>query len=912
MRVLIVDDHEIVRRGVRALLSTFPECEICGEAVNGQDAIEKTQQLNPDVVVMDISMPKLNGLEATREIRRLFPQTEVLMLSQHESDEMVRQAFSAGARGYVVKTSIARDLITALETVSRHEPFFDASIAGTEHRPGPLNAQQILQRSAAIEQALRESEELYRSTFEGAAVGVAHLGRDGRFLRANRKLGEILGYSPSQLLRLKYQEVTHPADLNAEEADFEAVLAGQTEQSSSEKRYIREDGSSVWVKRTVSSVHSADRRQKHIISVIEDITDRKEAEFAKFRLAAIVESSDDAIISKDLNGVISTWNSGAQRIFGYTSEEAIGKSITLIIPPELQDEEKEILKRLRAGQRIEHFETVRVTKSGKKVDVSLSVSPLRDSRGIIVGASKIARDMSERKRAEETLREQAKVLDLAQVLVRDMDSRIVLWTQGAEKLYGIPASEALGHVSHELFRTKFPEPLPQIEKELMETGVWEGELIHSRYDGNIVVVASIWILHRDAQGRPVRILESNTDITERRQAVEALRQTEERTRFSLEAAGVGTWEWDLVTGKVHWSDNMEKVHGQSSGTFSGSFESFLENVHADDRERIPQLVEQALSGDGKYNVEYRQIRADGSVGWMEGHGQVRYDATGKPISMVGVCMDITKRKEAELAQKELREQLEERVRERTRDLEEKNAELLRHADLVRQLSARLLQSQDEERRRIARELHDSAGQIVTALQINLQPLESQIKVLGPDSTRAVRESIDLVAQLSQELRTLSHLLHPPLLDEAGLSSALRWYVEGYADRSKIAVDLQLSPDLGRLSREMETAIFRMVQECLTNIHRHSGSASATIRVDRSPNEVRVEVRDQGKGIHLTRRSEPLRPGVGIQGMQERIHQLGGQFEIRGESKGTVVIAVIPIQESSAPTESSPVENGIAV
>jgi len=358
---------------------------------------------------------------------------------------------------------------------------------------------------------------------------------------------------------------------------------------------------------------------------------------------------------------------------------------------------------------------------------------------------------------------------------------------------------------------------------------------------------------------------------------------------------------------------MEKVYGQAHGSFRGSFESFLQNVHPDDRERIPQLVQQAISGDGKYNVEYRQIRADGTLGWMEGHGQVHYDNSGKPVSMLGVCMDITKRKEAEIAQKEMREQLEARVQERTHDLQEKNAELLGQAELVRRLSARLLQSQDEERRRIARDLHDSAGQIIAALQINLQPLESQLQSFGPDAARAVRESIKLVAQLSQELRTISHLLHPPLLDEAGLASALRWYVEGYAERSKIAVQVELSPDLGRLPREMETAIFRMVQECLTNIHRHAESPSAAIRVDRLPHEVRIEVRDQGKGIRLGPRSLPLRPGVGIQGMRERIHQLGGELEIRGESKGTVVVAVIPIQGSSATTaDSSPVENGIAV
>ena len=665
MRVLIVDDHEIVRRGVRSLLSVCSECEICGEAVNGEDAIEKTGQLTPDVIVMDISMPKLNGLEATRRIRQLFPQTEVLMLSQHESDEMVRQAFNAGARGYVVKGSIARDLVTALETVSRHEPFFDPSISGTERCPPPHNGQEILQRSAALEQALRESEELYRSTFELAAVGVAHLSLDGKFLRANKKLGEILGYSPSELIKLKYKDVTHPADLSAEKAELESVVAGETEQFASEKRYIRDDGSTVWVKRTVSALRGADRRMKHFIFVVEDITERKEAEVARSRLAAIVESSDDAIVSKDLNGVITSWNTGAERIFEYSAEEAVGKSITMIIPADLQDEEKEILRRLRAGQRIEHFETVRVTKSGKKVDVSLTVSPVRDSRGVIVGASKIARD-------------------------------------------------------------------------------------------------------------------------------------------------------------------------------------------------------------------------------------------------------ITERKEAELAQRELREQLEARVRERTADLQEKNAELSRHTDLVRELSARLLQSQDEERRRIARELHDSAGQIIAALQINLQPLESKIEGLGPDAARALRDSIGLVAQLSRELRTISHLLHPPLLDESGLASALRWYIEGYADRSKIAVDLQLSPDLGRLSREIETAIFRMIQECLTNIHRHSGSPSAAIRVDRFQNEVRVEVRDEGKGIRVGPRALPLRPGVGIQGMQERVRQLGGQFQIHGESKGTVVMAVIPIPESSASSQSSPIENGIAV
>jgi PAS domain S-box-containing protein len=912
MRVLIVDDHEIVRRGVRSLLSVCADCEICGEAVNGQDAIEKTGQLNPDVIVMDISMPKLNGLEATREIRRLFPQTEVLMLSQHESEEMIRQAVNAGARGYVVKGSIARDLVSGVETVSRHEPFFDTSVSGQEPRESAVNTQQVVQRSAALEQALRESDELYRSTFELAAVGVAHVGLDGRFLRVNKKFAQILGYSPSELTGLKYQDVTHPAELASEKAAVDAMLAGESEKSSSERRYIRYNGSTVLVKRTLSPIRDAHRKLKHFIFVIEDITERKEADLARVRLAAIVESSDDAIISKDLNGVITSWNAGAQRIFGYTAEEAVGRPVTLLIPAELQDEEKEILRRLRAGQRIDHFETVRVSKSGRKLNISLSVSPIRDTQGTIIGASKIARDITERKQAEAALNEGQERLRLAQAA-----AQIGTWEWDPERSTSSLSSELhrmfgttpQGNHREEWYSHLHPEDREKVVAAMEDghrTGSMEFEYryLHPTYGLR-------WFLCKGRRFSPndSRIFGVLLDITERKQAAEALRQTEERTRFSLEAAGVGTWEWNLTDGEVHWSETMNSVHGQSSATLSGSVENFLEKVQAEDRARIAGLVQQAISGDGRYNVEYRLIRPDGTLSWVESHGQVRYDAYGKPLCMMGVSMDITTRKEAELAQKELRERLEERVRERTRDLEEKNAELQRHGELVRQLSARLMQSQDEERRRIARELHDSAGQFVAALQLNLQSLES--KVADADAANAVRESLELVAQLSQELRTISHLLHPPLLDEAGLASALHWYVDGFAQRSKIAVDLKLSADLGRLSRETETAIFRVVQECLTNIHRHAESPSAMIRVERLPHELRLEVRDAGKGIRLGPRLEPPRPGVGIQGMRERIHQLGGALEIRGDTKGTTVVATIPIEESSA-HESSHVENGIAV
>jgi signal transduction histidine kinase len=235
-------------------------------------------------------------------------------------------------------------------------------------------------------------------------------------------------------------------------------------------------------------------------------------------------------------------------------------------------------------------------------------------------------------------------------------------------------------------------------------------------------------------------------------------------------------------------------------------------------------------------------------------------------------------------------ELDERVKQRTAELDTANHGL-------RELSARLLQLQDDERRRFARELHDSVGQMLAALTMNLS---ADIERLSKTAS-SLTNSEALVQEMSKEVRTISHLLHPPLLDEAGLSSALRWYIDGFAERSKIKVDLEFPDDFGRLPRELEITIFRTVQECLTNIHRHSGSPIAKIRITRSGSRVRAEVEDRGKGIPPEKRiamESAGTPGVGIRGMRERIRQLGGSLEINSDGKGTVIVARLPIADTS--------------
>jgi signal transduction histidine kinase len=254
-------------------------------------------------------------------------------------------------------------------------------------------------------------------------------------------------------------------------------------------------------------------------------------------------------------------------------------------------------------------------------------------------------------------------------------------------------------------------------------------------------------------------------------------------------------------------------------------------------------------------------------------------------------------------------ELEEKVQQRTAELAAANHNL-------GELSARLLHLQDEERRRIARELHDSVGQTLAALSMNLAAVGADIERLAKTAT-TIADSTALVNDMSSDIRTISYLLHPPLLDEAGLSSALSWYIKGFSERSKIDVDLQMPEDFGRLSRDLETAVFRVVQECLTNIHRHSGSPTARIVVAHADGYVRVEVEDRGRGIpsqkHAEITSSPSgTPGVGIRGMRERLRQLGGTLEIHssGEGKGTLIRALLPIVSPQQQVETRSATAGL--
>jgi PAS domain S-box-containing protein len=212
-----------------------------------------------------------------------------------------------------------------------------------------------------------------------------------------------------------------------------------------------------------------------------------------------------------------------------------------------------------------------------------------------------------------------------------------------------------------------------------------------------------------------------------------------------------------------------------------------------------------------------------------------------------------------------------------------------------ELVCRIQHLQDEERRSIARELHDSVGQLLAAITMNLASARTEASTSSSSVAAMLDDSSVMVAQVSREIRTISHLLHPPLLDVAGLCSAIRWYVDGFSERSHIGVELDMASDLGRLSTEAEIAVFRVVQECLTNVYRHSGSNTCSLKLERQQDVLRLEVRDCGRG--MPKAINGIRSsGFGLRGMEERLRQLGGKLEIQSAESGTTIIASLPVPE----------------
>ena len=789
VRILIADDHEVVRRGVRSLLTSRKEWDVCGEAVDGRDAVKKAKELKPDVVVLDISMPDLNGFEAARLIHKEVPQSKILILSQHNVSEMLQTALDAGARGYVSKSEVSRDLLPAVEAIIHNRsPFISQTgnngdgISANAYSALSENTTGIAAQPGELE-LLAERNHLRELFMQlPAAIGIMS-GPEQRWSFVNpayvRAVGrksdkDLLGKTVRESLpELKDQGFFDLLDqvyrsgvpfVGTEmKVKLDRVASGLPEEAFFNFIYQP-------VRNAAGAVEAI---FVHAVEVTDHVLARRTMEKNETRLRLAQTAAQIGTWEWDPAGKNNSLSSELHHMFGTEASdpERVQKWMSRVFPEDMPKVQAAMQESLKTGfQEFEYryqdpqrglrwfyckgrkFSQDESRLFGIVLDITERkqiAEALRNAHNEL--ESRVQERTAELQRRTEEVSAQAELLNLANdaILVRTLDDKITYWNQGAERLYGWSREEVLQKAPYQVLRTEFPQPFEEIKAQLLRDGRWQGELTHSKRDGSRIIVASRWSMWRAPDGKPLGFLEVNSDITERKRAEEGLRT----------------------------------------------------------------------------------------------------------------------------------------------------------------ISGRLLQMQDEERRRIARELHDSAGQTLVALDMNLSSIQREAKQPSAQTLKTCSESLELVKALSRELRTISHLLHPPLLDEAGLPSAVRWYVEGFGERSKIAVNLELDADLGRLSSECETAIFRIVQECLTNIHRHSGSPTAGIRIGRTAREVRVEVRDQGKGISVQkqRTSGSLKRGVGIQGMQERVRQLGGRLEIHSGKDGTTVIAILPTENRASDSPSTAAE-----
>jgi two-component system, NarL family, sensor kinase len=498
--------------------------------------------------------------------------------------------------------------------------------------------------------------------------------------------------------------------------------------------------------------------------------------------------------------------------------------------------------------------------------------------------------ITERKRAEDVLRESEerfrRMVELmpGAVYVCDTSGIIQSYNYRAVELWGRePKSGDTAQRYCGSLRLYSPdgEFVPHQESkmaEVLRTGIEarDLEVVIERPDGSCITTLVNIVPLRNSDGDLMGAMNSFQDITDRKRAEEGLRRSERLLRLVLDALPVGVAVVDLSGDIILSNPASQRIW---SGSIRSGHERYAESKawwHATGKRLAPgewASVRALVSGETSVN-EVIDIEAfDGARKIIQNSAVPIRDTNERITGAVVVNEDISARETAE-------------------------RELNASYNQMRTLTGRLMRAQDDERRRIARMLHETTAQDLAALKMLLARLNRTADRLSDSERSALTESMSLAEQSMTEIRTLSYLLHPPFLDEMGLLSALRWYAAGFAERSGIQVDLELPERFERLPLDTETALFRIVQESLTNIHRHAGSETARIRLRRDAETLVLEIEDRGHGIpnaslkHIMSGAGVL--GVGVAGMGERVEQLGGRLEITSGDHGTTVRVRLPL------------------
>ncbi|MBI2820621.1 MAG: PAS domain S-box protein [Acidobacteria bacterium] len=726
---------------------------------------------------------------------------------------------------------------------------------------------------AGAEEQIRLSEALLSRAEQIAHTGCFRWNSAKNQVTWSEELYRIYGRTRAQFSGTleAFLSCVHPDDVAAVRSIVERAVR-ERQPFRIRERIVRPDGEIRVLDSSGEVVVDAAGQVVDLFGVCRDVTDEQRIREEEAKLASIVENSPNFIAIAGLDRKMLFVNPAGRALVGLESDEEVPGTALLDYFPE-EDREKignEYLPLLVEHGRF-NIETRLKHKTGVPIPVLWTAFVIADPEtGAPVFLSCIAHDIRQRKEAEEKFQALLESAPDALVIV-DNGGKICIVNSQTEKLFGYTREELIGRTLEMLIpeRLRARHPLHRAgyllnpKRRPMGEGL---ELYGLHKDGHEVPVdVALSPLHAESG---LLVTAAIRDITQRKQAEEVMRDSEER--FRLLADGVkdyATFMLDAAGRVISWNTSAERMKGYKAGEILGRHFSCFYMSEEIEAGRPEALLARAAA-KGSAREEGWRLRKDGSRFLADVVVTALRDKDGNLRSFAKVCRDVTERKEIEGA--------------------------------LRRLSGRLLRLQDEERRRMARELHDTTGQTLAALAVNLSIVSGSVSGLDQRGSAALSESVELVDQCAREIRTLSYLLHPPMLDELGLASALRWYGQGFAKRSGVQVSLDIPSGFVRLPQEAEVALFRIVQESLSNVHRHSGSPAVEMRLAVDSNCAVLEVKDHGRGITpgALEESDGRGPvlGVGITGMRERMRQLGGWLEIHSDPGGTTVRATLPLEK----------------
>jgi PAS domain S-box-containing protein len=769
-----------------------------------------------------------------------------------------------------------------------------------------------------VAEALRKNEDRLRLAHKAAASGAWEWNYETGEVFWSPEVEALYGLKPGEFggTIQDWRARIHPEDLARMSREIPEVIAKRGE-FRFEFRIIRADGQTRWIE-GVGQVHGGEGPAR-LIGINSDITERKQAEETlranEERLRMAYQAAHSGAWEVNLKTHEILWSAEMQGLWGLPPGTI--PDVRATIQSMILAEDQVIVDRALADAlagagyhlqfRIRRADgQLRWMESFGEVVYDEEKTPSR-----IVG---VAIDITERRLAEQSLRtseEQLRfIADRAQAGLWDWNliSGALEWSPLCKELFGIPQETVMSYERFlEAVHPDDREAADRANRSYLASGSGE---YNQEYrvvwpDGSVRWIQAKGSAEFSA-GRALRMAGIVLDITERKRNEETMRKNEERLRLAHKAAHSGAWEVDLASREIIWSPELQLLWGLTPGQAENIRRDIRRIILPEDHAKVDQALADVFeSSTREYHTEYRMIRADGELRWNEAFGEVIRDSDGKPLRIVSVTVDTTERKQAEEALRRSHEELERKVEERTGELAASLASLEVEIEIRKQaeealqaLSARLLRLQDEERRRIARDLHDSTGQTLAALKMTLATLEPLVRDI-PHAPAMVAELTSFTNDALKDIRTTSHLLHPPLLDEVGFRSAAQWYVEELAKRSGVKANLELAVPSGRLNKTTELAFFRVMQESLTNVIRHSGSASVDISLQADRENVLLTVRDYGKGIpaHILSHFHETGAGVGVGlgGMKQRIRELGGNLRIISNGEGTCISATLPME-----------------